>query len=184
MAHRPFNPQGNARSEYIVRFGDWRTIVLHIPVYIVGSLAGCLGVLALVMPPEGGGGPWSLLLYWLLALWGGYAVWKLTSLLWRVLSRKVAFRADSDGITLGCPLLQVPWDAIENIVLSRDTYSFAVPPGSGSAHSYYVHLDLRPDAEQIDSRREMEGWRLDTDMAGLAKALAAHAPHVGVVKRY
>lgn len=167
--------------EYVVRFGGLRAILLEIPTYICGCFFGCVGVFGIVAfdkLPDGGARPLSFLLCLVFAVLGGASLWKLASLVWKTLSRTVAFRVDSDGITLTDPPLQVPWGAIENIALSRCT----IHVNSIPAHSYCIHLGLRPEVERIDSHREMKWWQLDEEQ--LARAVAAHAPHIGVVKVY
>lgn len=117
------------------------------------------------------------------ALRGGFSLWEVTTLVGRMLSRKIAFRVDGDGITLSCPPLQVPWTEITRIVLTRDKVpSAGFPAASGGSYFYYLHLDLLPGVEPVYSHRKTDEWRLGEEE--LAKAVAAHAPHVGVVKTY
>lgn len=129
-------------------------------------------------------------------LFGGAA---LVFLLFMV-SRRVAFRVDCDGVTVaGGPLryevglLSVPWAEIEAIVLWKQSNAANMPyvgikrrtgsPGlqrSGPGGRRVLHA-LAPHipAEIIVSSRAINGWRLDRDQ--LTSAVVHYAPDVKVV---
>ncbi|WP_280258118.1 hypothetical protein [Nocardia wallacei] len=114
-----------------------------------------------------------------------------------MLSRKVALRVDSDGVTLGgrafwrhhATTVTVPWPEITGIVV----YHQWLPHGARLSylgiqrHPDHSGPPSRPQAEEaqdpglgdvgtIDIARPITGWRLDRDQ--LTTVVHHHAPHV------
>ena len=120
---------------------------------------------------------------------------------------RIAFRADSAGITFGAdPMrfkfyaMHIPWSDIETIILYTLRERPALPPGGGGKVDYlestnYIGIKRRAGAPALAHRnqssncpdptvptgatRPVVGWRLDRDR--LAAVIAVAAPDVSLV---
>ncbi|MEU5994831.1 hypothetical protein ABZ806_38135 [Spirillospora sp. NPDC047418] len=115
-------------------------------------------------------------------------------------SRKVAFRADAEGIMVaGGPfryrasLLSVPWTDVKAVVLWKQSAGQSIPyvgvlrhedrpagkPVGKAGRLLYGAVAGHVPAEVAKASRQVNGWRLDRDR--LAAAVAHFAPDVEII---